>query len=64
MTENRISISELKDLLEKENIKAEIFCPDEDLTHKFTYLSYNSSDVTDDTNQRTAVCHITPMEVD
>ena len=47
--ENRISIFEIKELFEKENIGAEIFCPDEMMEHKFTYLSYNSSDVTDNT---------------
>ena len=49
MIENKISISDIKEIFEKENINAQIFCPEELFSHNFTYLSYNSSDVEENT---------------
>lgn len=49
MIENRISIADIKKAFEGENIGFQIYCPDELLCHKFTYLSYNSADVTENT---------------
>ncbi len=49
MIENKISISDIKEIFEKENINAQIFCPEELFSHKFTYLSYNSADIEENT---------------
>lgn len=49
MIENKISIREIKELFEADGINCEVFCPSDILEKNFTYLSYNSSDISDNT---------------
>lgn len=46
---NKISIHCMVDVLEKEGLLADFCCPRELYDHEFTYLSYNSADVRDNT---------------
>lgn len=43
--ENKLSIHQIVDVLEKEGLLADFSCPNELYDHEFTYLTYNSADV-------------------
>lgn len=47
--ETKISIHQIVDVLEKEGLLADFGCPRELYDHDFTYLSYNSADVQENT---------------
>lgn len=47
--ENKISIHQMVDALEKEGLLVDFSCPTREYDHPFTYLSYNSADVQENT---------------
>ena len=49
IVENKISIHTIVDSLEKEGLLTDFRCPKELYDHEFTYLSYNSADVQENT---------------
>lgn len=49
MIENKISIREIKELFDSEKINCEVFCEEIGLDREYTYLSYNSADICDNT---------------